>query len=138
MIHIGVYKEYVGMYKIEYKNIEFNICNTFTMDLTVFITCLIAAIVLLIVVCFYENSKADLTRNLRNAYNTIEDWKYTYYGLESDQTRLHCRTCPDPTVSHKKKFRGEYRYHCCDEYGRELCDCVPDTDPRSEPGAGRC
>jgi hypothetical protein len=35
MIHIGVYKEYVGMYKIEYKNIEFNICKITIMSVLI-------------------------------------------------------------------------------------------------------
>ena len=106
------------------------------MDPAVFITGLIAVIVLLIVVCFYENSKADLTRNLRHADDTIKDWIYSYQILKSGNRRLHCRTCTDPTVSHNKKSRGECGYHCCDEYGHELCSCVATPDPRGEPGAG--
>jgi hypothetical protein len=137
MIHIGVYKEYVGMYKIESKNIEFNICYTFTMNSAVFITGLIAAIVLLIVVCFYKNHIADLTQNLRKADDKSKDWEYSFNVLKSRSKSLHCRTCPKRTAPHYKKDCGEQGDHCCDEYGRRLCDCVTPTDPRGESGAGR-
>jgi len=106
------------------------------MDPTVGFICVIAVIVLLIVVCFYENSKADLTQNLRRADDTIKDWIYSYQVLKSSNRSLHCRTCTDPTTSHNKISRGECGYHCCDNDFRELCSCVATPDPRGEPGAG--
>jgi hypothetical protein len=106
------------------------------MDPTVFITGLIAIIILIMVVCYDKSRIAHLTGKLETTYSTILDWKYSYDSLESDQTHLHCRTCPDPTVLHKKKFRGEYKYHCCNEYGHELCDCLPSINPMSDSTSG--